>query len=102
MIELNEKNFKREVLKEKNLPVLVDFYANWCEPCRMQTPILSSFAKNNADKIKVYKINIDNALGIANDYSVTSIPTLLLFNNGLVTKKVVGLQDEKNLFQLLQ
>jgi len=102
MININEKTFTQEVIKEKSLPVLVDFFANWCGPCRMQTPILIDFANKNKDKIKVCKLDIDECENLAVKYSVSSIPTLILFNHGEIVKKIIGLQNESNLQQLIK
>lgn len=78
MLTVNEKNFEQEVL-QSDKPVLVDFFATWCMPCKMFAPILEEFAEENADKIKVVKIDIDQAISLAQKYRVMSIPTLKLF-----------------------
>ena len=73
--------------------VLVDFYADWCGPCRMLTPVVEELAKEMDGKITVAKIDTDQAMNTAAKYEVTSIPTLILFKNGEVVKRVVGLKD---------
>ena len=88
-INANDKNFKKEVL-ESNLPVLVDFWAQWCGPCRMVGPIVEEIAKEYKDKLKVCKLNVDEAPETASSYSIMSIPTLAIFKNGKVVNKVVG------------
>jgi thioredoxin 1 len=89
MLELTARNFKEEVL-DSNKPVLVDFWATWCGPCKMIAPELEKFATLNADKIKVGKVNIDDDTPIALEYGVEVIPTLMLFKDGKVEKKSVG------------
>ena len=93
MLELNEKNFPYEVLEEKEKAVLVDFWAPWCGPCRMQTPILERFAAENGGKVKVAKFNTDEGADIPSRYGVMSIPTLIVFKNGAPVKKAVGVQN---------
>ena len=88
-INANDKNFKKEVL-ESNLPVLVDFWAQWCGPCLMVGPIVEEIAKEYKDKLKVCKLNVDEAPETASNYSIMSIPTLAIFKNGKVVNKVVG------------
>ena len=78
LIHLDEKNFKSEVLEE-TLPVLVDFWAQWCGPCRALAPIIDEIAKDLDGKIKVGKVNVDEAGELAAQYNIMSIPTLLLF-----------------------
>ena len=78
MMLVNQTNFEQEVLKADK-PVLVDFFANWCMPCKMFAPILEAFAEENEGKIKVVKIDVDEATSLAQKYRVMSIPTLKLF-----------------------
>lgn len=89
MIIVNNDNFASEVL-DSPIPVLVDFFATWCGPCRMLSPILESAAEDYEDKVKFVKLDVDDAPEIAKDYSVMSIPTLILFKNGEETAKTVG------------
>lgn len=89
MIIVNNNNFASEVL-DSPIPVLVDFFATWCGPCRMLSPILESVAEDYEDKVKFVKLDVDDAPEIAKDYSVMSIPTLILFKNGEETAKTVG------------
>lgn len=89
MLVLTAENFKEEVL-ESEIPVIVDFWATWCGPCKMIAPELEKFAENNKDKIKVGKLNIDDYTPIALEYGVEVIPTLMLFANGKVEKKSIG------------
>ncbi len=81
MIELNKDNFKEEVL-DSEIPVLVDFWATWCTPCRMMAPIIEDIANSWQGKVKVCKLNTDDAPEIAIKYGIQAIPTLLIFNGG--------------------
>ena len=93
MIEINETNFKEEVLNGEK--VLVDFNANWCGPCRMLKPILEEL--NNESNIKIVGVNIDDNENLANEYSVSSIPCLILFDNGKEIKRSIGLISKDEL-----
>lgn len=86
---VNSDNFASEVL-DSPIPVLVDFFATWCAPCRMLSPVLDSVAADYADRVKFVKLDVDNSSDIAADYSVMSIPTLILFKNGEEVAKSVG------------
>lgn len=94
--ELADKDFESEVLKSAQ-PVLVDFWAPWCGPCRAVAPIIEELAKENAGSIKVAKINIDDNPNTAAAYGVSSIPTLMFFKDGEVAERLVGLQPKKRL-----
>lgn len=83
-------NFEAEVLKSE-LPVMVDFYADWCGPCKMLAPAVAALELLYEGKVKIGKLNVDNASDIAEKYNVMSIPTLLFFQNGEVVEKSVGL-----------
>jgi len=95
----NEENFQEEVSEGV---VLVDFYADWCGPCRMLTPIIEELAQEMVDKIVVGKVDTDQAVNIAAKFEVTSIPTLILFKNGEPIKRVVGLKDLDALRKMIQ
>ena len=86
----NENDFEDEVLKS-NLPVIVDFWAEWCGPCKMLTPILEELSNEMKNEIKVVKVNLDENQDLAMKYSIRSIPTLLLFNEGNLIDTKVGL-----------
>jgi thioredoxin 1 len=88
-INANDKNFKREVLKS-DLPVLVDFWAVWCGPCLMAAPAVEQIAKEYKGKLKVCKLNVDEAPKTASDYGIMSIPTLAIFKKGKIVDKVIG------------
>jgi len=88
-IQLNDSNFKQEVL-ESDVPVLVDFWAEWCYPCRMIAAAVEEIAREYQGKLKVCKLNVDEAPQTAVNYGIMSIPTLSIFKNGKVQEQVVG------------
>jgi len=88
-IKIDDKNFKQEVLEE-NLPVLVDFWAEWCGPCQMVAPVVEQIAKEYKGKLKVCKLNVDDAPKTASNYDIMSIPTLAIFKKGKVVDKIIG------------
>ena len=88
-IEITVDNFKEEVLGS-DLPVLADFWAEWCVPCKMVAPVLEEIAGELSGKLKVAKVNVDEQSELASQYGIISIPTLLLFKNGEVVNKQVG------------
>ena len=99
-MKITSENFEKEVLQAEQ-PVLVDFWASWCMPCKMMTPIVEEIAKEKEGKIKVYKINIDEEPDLATKYGVMSIPTFLVFKDGKVVNSRVGVQDKQKLLNLL-
>jgi thioredoxin 1 len=94
--ELTDENFSAEVLSSKE-PVLVDFWAPWCGPCRMIAPVIEELATENTGKLKVGKINIDDSPATAANYGVSSIPTLMIFKGGDVVERFVGVQPKNRL-----
>lgn len=96
MINLTSENFEEEVLKSEK-PVLVDFWATWCGPCQMIAPIVEEIAKENEDKLKVGKVNVDEATDLAVKFDVASIPTLILFRNGNIVGTIVGYREKEEL-----
>ena len=101
LTELNESSFQSEVL-ESSLPVLVDFYAPWCGPCKMLAPILAQLALEVQGRVKFAKLNVDEAPGVAARYNVTGVPTLILFSDGKKKSQMVGLASTKALKTLLE
>jgi thioredoxin 1 len=87
--EFNDGNFDAEVLKS-DTPVLIDFWAEWCMPCKMIEPAMEEIAKENANGLKVGRVNVDVSPSIASKYGIRSIPTLLIFKGGQVAEKMVG------------
>lgn len=103
MAELNitALNFETEVL-HSDKPVLLDFYANWCGPCKMLAPVLREIAEENADTLKVGKINVDEQMELAMRFQVDSIPMLVLFKDGKAVAKTVGYRPKAELARLVQ
>src|SRR5204863_4614961 len=98
--EFNDQNFEQEVLKSTE-PVLVDFWAEWCMPCRMLAPTIEKLAKDYAGKVKVGKLDTDSNRDVAMRYQISAIPTVILFKGGQVAQKFVGLRQEKDFKEAL-
>jgi thioredoxin 1 len=99
-LEFTDANFESEVLNSP-VPVLVDFWAEWCMPCRMLTPTIDAIASETAGKAKVGKVNVDHHQGVAVKYGIQSIPTVMLFRNGQMVKKWVGVVQKGALTEAL-
>jgi len=97
---LTKENFETEVLKS-DIPVLVDFWATWCGPCMMLSPIIAELAEELEGKVKVGKVNVDEQNELAMQYRVASIPTLLLFKNGELAKTSVGFMPKNDIIETL-
>lgn len=95
-ITLNKSNFRKEVLEHQGL-VLVDFWADWCGPCKMLAPVIHEVAERNAGTVKVGKVNVDEAMELAQEYHIASIPTLILFKDGKPVKQSVGYISRDNI-----
>lgn len=95
-----DENFNTEALSS-DIPVLVDFYADWCGPCKMLAPIVEALAPEYEGKVKIGKLNVDNAPNTAQKYGIMSIPTLLFIKNGEVVNKIVGLVSKAELEEAL-
>ena len=96
ILVLTQDNFATEVLQSPT-PVLVDFWAEWCGPCKMISPILGELADEYDGRVKIAKVNIDEQQGLAAEYGIRAIPTLLLFDKGQVADQIVGLRSKRDL-----
>jgi thioredoxin 1 len=101
IVTLTEGNFAAEVLQSA-VPVLVDFWAEWCGPCRMIAPLLDELADEYDGQIKIGKVNVDDNQQLASQYRITGIPTLLLFKDGRVEETMVGLKSKRDLKQNIE
>ena len=95
-VQLTEQNFDAEVLKSAQ-PVIVDFYADWCGPCKMIAPALEEIATDLTGRVKIGKVNVDEESALAQRYNVQSLPTLLYFQNGEVVNQLIGATSKKNI-----
>ena len=101
VLKITSENYEEEVLKSDK-PVLIDFYADWCGPCRMMSPIIDEIAEEMEGKIKVGKINVDDNQELAMEYGVMSIPTIVVIKNGQVEKTFVGVRDKDEIKEALK
>ena len=100
-VKITTTNFEQEVLQSQ-IPVLLDFWADWCGPCRMAAPIIDEIAAETAGKVKVGQVNVDTDIELAQRYRIASIPTFLVFKNGEPAEKAIGLQSKEDLVNLLK
>ena len=98
--EVNDSNFEAEVVKS-NIPVLADFWAEWCQPCKMLTPVVEKIASEFDGKLKVVKINVDNSPDTASSLGVRSLPTIMFFKNGGIAEQIIGVVNEVQLKKVI-
>jgi thioredoxin len=100
---VTDASFQTEVIDaSKNQPVMVDFWADWCRPCHMLTPTVEEVAREQAGKVKVVKINIDDNMGVPGKFNIRGIPTLLVFKNGQVADQIVGAVPKEQIVKVLE
>ena len=100
-INLDESNFEREVTRSDK-PVLVDFWAEWCGPCKLIAPLLDEIAREKADAIKVGKVNVDENQSLSSKFNIRAIPSLLFFKNGQLRDQVTGMTSKKDLLSRIE
>ncbi len=100
VLNVTDANFEEEVLKSA-LPVLIDFWAEWCAPCRMIAPTVENIAQSHKDKLKVAKMNVDENIKIPSKYGIRGIPTLLLFKGGELKETIVGIQPRDRIIETI-
>lgn len=100
-IEITEQNFKQEVL-DSDVVVMIDFWASWCGPCRMVSPVIDEIAKDFGEKIKVGKVNFDEQPSLAEKFKIMSIPTIMIFSKGEAADKAVGVRDKAEYVSMIE
>lgn len=100
VVTITNENYTEEVEKS-NKPVLLDFWAGWCGPCRMMSPIVDEIAEEVGERAKICKVNVEEEVYLANQFQITNIPTLVIMKNGKVVNKFVGVQDKDLLIKEL-
>ena len=100
-LEFSEQNFEQEVLKSDK-PVLVDFWATWCAPCRMMAPAVDAIAEAYAGRAKVGKLNVDENLSLTSQYKIRGVPTLLLFKGGQIREQIAGAASKEAISKMLE
>ena len=100
VLTCDSNNFD-EIVLESKIPVLVDFYANWCGPCKMMAPILDEISEEFEGKIKVAKVDVDNNPALSSEYKIMSIPNMILFENGSKKENIVGARSKDDLIRFL-
>ncbi len=100
-VNVSDETFEEEVL-QSDVPVLVDFWAAWCGPCRMIAPILEEIAEEKGKSLKVAKVNVDENMRVAMQLGISSIPTLILYKNGQPVERIIGAQPKQRLLQQIE
>ena len=98
VFKVTEENFEEEVMNSEK-PVIVDFYADWCGPCKMMSPIIDKIAEELVDTVKVGKVNTDENLELAQEYGIMSIPTIMIIKNGEISKTFIGVTDKDEIIK---
>ena len=101
VLKITEENFEEEVLKSDKM-VIIDFYADWCGPCKMMSPIIDNIAEELGDSVKVGKVNSDENMGLAEQFGIMSIPTIMIFKNGEVSKTFIGVTDKGQILEAVK
>lgn len=101
IIKITNENFEEEVSKSE-IPVLVDFWASWCMPCKMMAPVLDEIEKEMGQSVKIGKVNVDEEPSLASKFGIMSIPTFLIFRDGNVVDMTVGMQSKEELMKILK
>ena len=103
VIEISQDQFIEEVVeKSKTIPVIVDFWAPWCGPCKAIAPILGEIAAELGDAVSIYKVNVDDNTELAQEHGVNSIPTILVYKNGSLSETLVGVKSKEDLISTIQ
>ena len=101
VLKLTDENFENEVLQAEK-PVIVDFYADWCGPCKMMSPIIDKIAEELGETVKVGKVNSDENMALAEKYGIMSIPTIMVFKNGSLDKTFIGVTDKSTIIEAIK
>jgi len=101
VLKISEENFEEEVMKSEK-PVILDFYADWCGPCKMMVPIIEGVAEELGEEVKVGKVNTDENLDLAQKFNIMSIPTIMIFKDGNVSKTFVGVTDKTEIINAVK
>ncbi len=101
VLKITEENFENEVLNSDR-PVIIDFYADWCGPCKMMSPIIDKIAEELGESVKVGKVNSDENMDLAEKYEIMSIPTIMIFKNGNLDKTFTGLTDKSTIMDAIK